>query len=165
MSHRKAKRNNRGILTIEGHCVRPTSFSYHDLGSIHEYYQVQDIAKVDERLKGTAVRLRKLIDLVGPEYNTQYITVESEDGQFSASLPIEEVSRTALVVYAMKKKPLEREEGGPVRFIIPFFGDKCANVKGAVRMVLSEEPGKDTRPSNAKDHAALHDAEKAPSKG
>jgi len=160
MSHRKAKRNNRGILTIEGSCVRPMSFGIHELRSVHEYYQVKDVSKVDEKLKGSAVRLRKLIDLVGPEHHTKYITVESEDGKFAASLPLDEISRTALVIYSIKNKPLERDEGGPVRFVIPFYGDKCANVKGAVRMTLSEEPGRDTRPSNSQEHADLHEADK-----
>ena len=71
--------------------------------------------------------------------------------------------RTAVVIYEKKGKPLGREDGGPVRFVIPYFHDKCANVKGAVHMVLSQEPGRDTRPSNAKEHEAIHAAEKAKS--
>lgn len=145
---------------IEGSCARPRAFTHFDLGDIHEYYQVDDISKVDARLVGKAVRLRSLVDLVGPEFHAKYITIESEDGQYSVSLPLDETIRTALVVYELKGKPLSREDGGPVRFFIPFFGDKCAAVKGATRMTLSEVPGRDTRPSNKKGHDALHAAEK-----
>ena len=156
MSPRKAARNTRAILTIEGTCSRPHAFSYHDLATVHEYYQVPDVSKVDERLRGKAVRLRKLIDMVGPSFHARHLTIESEDGQFSVCLPLAETARTALVVYELKGKPLERADGGPARFIVPFLGDRCANVKGAALIVLSELPGRDTRPSNAAEHAALH---------
>ncbi|MDG2148773.1 MAG: molybdopterin-dependent oxidoreductase [Planctomycetota bacterium] len=160
MTHRTAARKPGAALVIEGACARPSAFSHYDLGAIHDDYQVEDLAKVDARLKGKAVRLRKLVDLVGPDFYAKYITIESEDGKFAASLPLDDTMRTALVVYEMKGKPLTREDGGPVRFIIPFFADKCANVKGAVKMTLTESPGRDTRPSNKTDHDALHAAEK-----
>ena len=156
MAHRKAPRNPRGILTIEGACNRPTSFSFHDLASVHEYYQIPDVAKIDERLEGTGVRLRKLVDMTGPELAAAWITVESEDGQFAASLPLKDTAESAILIYAKKKKPLEREDGGPIRFIIPFLKDSCAKVKGATRMTISLEKGRDTRPSNAAEHAAIH---------
>ena len=145
---------------IEGVCARPRAFTTFDLSDIHEYYQVDDISKVDARLKGKAVRLRKLIDLVGPDFHAKHIIIESEDGKYSVSLPLAETMRTALVVYELKKKPLSRDDGGPLRFLIPFSGDACTSVKGAARMPLSEQPGKDTRPANKRDHEALHAAEK-----
>ena len=156
MPHRKAPRNTRAVVTVEGSCHRPTAFSYHDLAQMHSDYQIDDLSKVDERLEGKAVRLRALVDRAGPVLHTRYITVESEDGKFAASLPLHEVQRTAVVVYEKGGKPLSRDDGGPVRFIIPFFPDKCANVKGATQLTLSEKPGRDTRPSNAEEHAKIH---------
>jgi len=156
MSFLKAARNPRGILTIEGACSRPTSFSFHDLASVHTYYQVPDVSKIDERLEGTAVRLRKLVDMAGPELAAQWLTVESEDGSFSISLPLKDTSDSALILYAKKKKPLERDEGGPVRFLIPFHPDGCTKVKGATRITLSAEKGRDTRPADSAEHAKLH---------
>ena len=160
MTFREAPLNTRAVLTIEGECIRPTKFSYQDLQDIHRYYQVDDLSTVDERLSGKGVRLRKLIDIVGPEFHTKYVTVESQDGAFSACLPLEEMSRTAILVYEEGGKPLAREAGGPVRFLVPFYPDKCANVKNAARLVISEKPREDTRPSNASEHAALHETEK-----
>jgi DMSO/TMAO reductase YedYZ molybdopterin-dependent catalytic subunit len=156
MKPRLAPKNTRAVITIEGACARPTAFTHHDLSSAHEDYQVADVSKVDARLVGTAVRLRTLIDHVGPDFHARYMTVGSEDGSFSACLPLEDTTRTALVVYEIKGKPLERDQGGPARFIIPFFADKCANVKGATRIVLSEEAGEDNRPSTADEHEAIH---------
>jgi DMSO/TMAO reductase YedYZ molybdopterin-dependent catalytic subunit len=157
MALRKAPKSSSGILTIEGECDRPTSFSFHDLASAHKDYQVPDVSKVDQRLEGTAVRLRTLLDQVGPSWHSKWLTVESEDGKFSACLPLDETRATALVIYGKKKKPLDRDEGGPVRFVIPFHPDKCTKVKGATRMVISEAPGKDTRPSNAAEHKKIHE--------
>lgn len=152
----KAAPNPRAVLTIEGACTRPRAFTYHDLATAHEDYQIKDLSKVDERLSGKAVRLRTLIDQAGPHMHAAWLTVESEDGKFAASLPLADVRRTAVIVYDDGGKPLERGDGGPVRFIIPFFDDKCANVKGATRYTISEEKGRDTRPSNKAEHDAIH---------
>ena len=156
MRAKKAPVNSHGILTIDGECDRPRSFSFHDLAGMHDDYQVPDVSKVDARLKGRAVRIRALLDEIGPHWHCKFITIESEDGKFSASLPLSEVRDTGLVVYGMKKKKLEREDGGPVRFIIPFHPDDCTKVKQAVRMSVSEKPGRDTRPSNKREHDAIH---------
>lgn len=156
MVFRKATHDTRSVMVIEGLCSRPRGFSYHDLASCHSDYQIDDLSKVDERLSGKAVRLRALIDLAGPLMHTRFLTIESEDGKFAASLPIDEIRRTAVVVYELGGKPLTREDGGPVRLVIPFFKDKCANVKGATKITLSEEPGRDTRPSNRPEHEAIH---------
>ncbi|MFT7463973.1 MAG: DMSO/TMAO reductase YedYZ molybdopterin-dependent catalytic subunit [Pseudohongiellaceae bacterium] len=156
MPFRKAPANTHGILTIEGECARPTAFSYHDMANLHIDYQVPDVSKIDARMKGTAVRLRGLIDIAGPVMAAKWLTVESEDGKFSASLPLREASETALIIYGQGKKPLERDGGGPVRFIIPFHPDNCTKVKGASKISLTAEKGKDTRPSTAAEHKAIH---------
>lgn len=156
MALSKAPVKSNAVLVIEGDCARPAAFSFHDLRSIHEDYQVPDAAKVDQRLKGSAVRLRALLDLVGPGWHSRWLTVESEDGKFSVSLPLEETRASALVVYGLKNKPLERSDGGPVRFVVPFHPDDCTRVKGATRLIVSEERGRDTRPADSEEHRKLH---------
>ena len=144
------------LFTIEGQCWRPQGFSHLDLSEVHEYYQVPDVAKVDEKLSGKAVRLRKLIDIAGPDYGTRYVTIESMDEEFSVCLDMAETARTALLIYERGGKPIAYEDGGPVRFVVPFHPDACVNVKSVGRIVISREPGKDTRPSNREQHEALH---------
>lgn len=143
----KLARNPHGLFSIEGDCLRPQSFSYLDLCELHSDYQVDDLALVDERLAGKGVRLRKLIDIAGPGHGCEYLTIESADGEFAASLPLGEISRTAVLVYEKSGKPLSRDDGGPVRFVVPFHPDNCVNVKGLGRILISREPGRDTRPS------------------
>jgi 2-dehydropantoate 2-reductase len=161
MSFRKAEKTPHSLLVLEGDCHRPMAFSQLDLRSVHPYYQVEDLSHVDERLTGRGVRLRRLIDLVGPGYGTRWLTVESLDGDFSASLPLAEIARTAILVYEQNGKPLPREAGGPVRFIVPYHPDPCANVKAVGRLVISRKPGRDTRPSTKAEHERLHAAEPA----
>lgn len=148
-SYRKAPRNPHGLFTIEGEVERPQAFSQLDLQEVHRYYQVPDLSLVDERLSGKGVRLRRLLDLVGPVYGSEFITIESADGGFSASLPISEVGRTALIVYERDGKPLPLDQGGPARFVVPYYPDACANVKALGRIVVSRERARDTRPSQA----------------
>jgi DMSO/TMAO reductase YedYZ molybdopterin-dependent catalytic subunit len=146
-SYRKAPRNPHGLFAIEGEVERPQAFSYLDLQEVHRYYQVADLSLVDERLSGKAVRLRRLLDLAGPVYGTRFLTIESADGGFSPSVPIAEVSRTALIVYEKEGKPLPLDQGGPARFVVPYHPDACLNVKALGRLVVSRERGRDTRPS------------------
>jgi DMSO/TMAO reductase YedYZ molybdopterin-dependent catalytic subunit len=146
MTDKQAVRTPHALFVIEGECHRPRAFSHLDLLEIHPYYQVADLSTVDEALAGKGVRLRRLIDLCGPGYGTQWLTFESLEG-FSACLPLEEIAKTGVIVYEKGGRPLAPEDGGPVRLVVPYFPDKCANVKALSRIVISREPRKDTRPS------------------
>ncbi len=155
MRLKKAKLNPHGILKVEGHCIRPHSFSYLDLAGIHRYYQIPDMKKIDERIAGVGVRLRKVIDLVGPDYRAAYLIAESEDGEFTASLPLKDVAKSGVIIYGAKKgDKLDREQGGPTRLVIPYYPDQCANVKSLGRLIISRTPGEDTRPSQKTGGAA-----------
>jgi DMSO/TMAO reductase YedYZ molybdopterin-dependent catalytic subunit len=146
MSSNPTARTSHSLFTIEGDCQRPQSISRLDLQEVHPYYQVADLATVDETLSGKGVRLRKLIDMAGPGYGTAWLTFESIEG-FTACLPLAEVSRTGIIQYEQGGKPLTPEDGGPARLVVPYYPDKCANVKSLARIVISKEPVKDTRPS------------------
>jgi len=139
MTDRKAARNPHGLFVIEGDCQRPLAFGPQDLADVHANYQVDDVATVDERLSGKGVRLRKLIDLVGPGYGTAWLTVESLEG-FRACVPLAEVSRTAVIIYEKAGKSLSVEDGGPARLIVPYLAAECADVKGLSRLFISREP-------------------------
>ena len=101
------------------------------------------------------MRLRKLVDIAGPDYGTQWLTFESIEG-FSACLPLDEISRTGVIVFEKGGKPLSPDDGGPARLVVPYYPDKCANVKSLARIVISKQPRKDTRPSNQGEHEKLH---------
>ncbi len=139
MTDRKAARNPHALFVIEGDCQRPLAFGPLDLADLHANYQVDDMATVDERLSGKGVRLRKLIDLVGPGYGTAWLTIQSLEG-FTACVPLAQVSRTGVILYEKSGKALSVEDGGPARLIVPFFAAECADVKGLSRLSISREP-------------------------
>ena len=155
MTDKRATRTPHALFLIEGDCHRPQAFSLLDLQEIHPYYQVADLATVDEQLAGKGVRLRKLVDLAGPGYGTQWLTFESIEG-FSACLPLDEIARTGVIVYEKGGKPLAPDDGGPARLVVPYYPDKCANVKSLARIVISKEPLEDTRPSTRSEHDKVH---------
>ena len=71
---------------------------------------------------------------------------------------------TGVVIYALEGAALPVEKGGPTRFVIPNPAacqtaelDECANVKFLDRIEITAERGRDTRPTNEDEHAALHD--------
>ncbi len=155
MPLKTAARTPHALFVIEGDCHRPQAFSHLRLQEIHPYYQVDDLATVDETLSGKGVRLRKLIELAGPGYGTQWLTFESIEG-FRACLPLAEIGRTGVIVYEKGGRPLTREDGGPARLVVPYYPDKCANVKALSRILITRDPQPDTRPSNQPDHDKLH---------
>lgn len=106
--------------------------------------------------------LRDLLARAGVRSDASWITVESDDASFAASVPLDAV-REAVIVYALDGKPLPREKGGPFRLLIPDSArcgtaeiDKCANVKSVGVLRLETERGRDVRPSTKAEHIAMH---------
>jgi hypothetical protein len=148
-------------LRVEGEVSTPHDFSFSDLTRLPG--QVDDVGQFVPGRDGSGVRLRSLLDRVGPKDSVQYITLESSDGKFSASLPVAAV-QDALVAYRLGDEPLPAKKGGPFRFFIPNVEecavgevDACANVKFLGRLHLSHEPGRDVRPTSPTSHQTHHE--------
>jgi hypothetical protein len=127
--------------------------------------QIEDVSKLIPGRVGSAVRLQSILDRVQPGENFDYLTVESTDGGFAASVPLEAL-REAVIAYRLGEEPLPADKGGPLRFLIPNDegcatggADACANVKFVGTLRLTKGPGKDTRPATPRQHADLHEHE------
>lgn len=125
--------------------------------------QIDDVGNLIPGRVGRAVRLQAILDRVQPDPDLDYVTVESTDGGFAASVPLKDVTG-AVIAYRLGEGPLPREQGGPLRFLIPNDegcatggADACANVKFVGTLRLTKGPGRDTRPSTPKQHADLHE--------
>lgn len=147
-------------ITIEGEVGRSVTLGYDDLASCPD--QIADVASLVAGRSGVAVPLRSLLAKAGVDADATWITVESDDASFAASVPLEAVG-DAVVVYALDGKPLPREKGGPFRLLIPDAArcgtaeiDKCANVKSVGVLRLETAHGRDTRPSTKAEHIAMH---------
>lgn len=147
-------------IAIVGAVRTGRSLEFNDLQTLPG--QIADVAPLVAGRSGAAVRLASLLDASGVEPSATYLTVESDDGSFAASVPLDAV-REAVIVYAQGGAPLPREKGGPFRLLIPDAArcggaevDKCANVKNVGTLRLDIGHGHDTRPSTKAAHVAMH---------
>ncbi|MEW6298924.1 MAG: molybdopterin-dependent oxidoreductase [Thermodesulfobacteriota bacterium] len=147
-------------LRVEGEAMSPRNFDFAALSRLPG--QIADIGRFIPGREGGGVRLRSILNEVGLEGTETHITLESADGKFAASVPLEAV-RDAIIAYRFNDGPLPPHKGGPFRFFIPHAEecavggvDACANVKFLGRIRLSRGPGRDTRPTSEAAHKSLH---------
>lgn len=110
-----------------------------------ERARVADIGALIPGRTGAGVRLDWVASLVGAASTPGYVTLESGDGAFAASLTRAE-AEGAIVVHADGPRPFSDADGGPFRLYIPGATDRCGNVKHLARVSFSASPGADTRP-------------------
>jgi DMSO/TMAO reductase YedYZ molybdopterin-dependent catalytic subunit len=158
--------NPRPTLTIDGDVRSPATLSFEDLSSLDPAQQIADVSRLDPKRKGDAVKLAALLERVKPKPSARYLTLHASKDDFHASIPLDAVHDRAVLIYRLEGRPLPESAGGPIRFFIPDFAachtaeiDECANVKYVDRLEFSAHPGRDTRPHDADEHAALHERE------
>jgi DMSO/TMAO reductase YedYZ molybdopterin-dependent catalytic subunit len=149
-------------LKIDGKVNRPLDLDFEDLKEMPD--QVEDVSVLVPKRAGAAVPLKSLLAEAAVQDGVRYLTVTSTDGTFAASIPLDAVLDSALVVYRSGEAPLPESKGGPFRFLIPDAAschtaeiDTCANVKFVGSLSLSEKRGEDTRPTTPRNHKALHE--------
>lgn len=152
------------LLEVAGAVEQPARFDYAALEALPG--QVPDVSRLVPGRAGGGVALATVLAGARVKVEARYITLETSDGKFSASVPLDAVAERGIVVYRDGDAPLAESKGGPVRFYIRDVEscgiadlDKCANVKYLRRITLSAQPGRDTRPATQKQHTALHEGE------
>ena len=150
-------------LRIEQEGKPAQELDFHQLADLDG--QIDDVAALIPGRVGGAVTLKAILDRLNPDEELDYLTVESTDGGFAASVPLEAL-RHAIIAYRVGDEPLPRDKGGPLRFLIPDDegcatggADACANVKFVGTLRLTRGKGKDTRPETPRQHAKLHEEE------
>ena len=138
-------------LEVTGQVAWPRLFDFQALACLPE--QVEHIGMLVPGRQGGGVRLSALLAAVQPQPGVTHITLESDDEAFSASVPLEAVADSGVVLYRLGSQALPPQQGGPFRFLITDGqtcgtggADLCANVKSVARMTISSGPGRDTRP-------------------
>lgn len=107
--------------------------------------RVADIGELVPGRKGSGVRFSWVASLAAPGDDLEYVTLESTDGGFAATLTRDEVAG-AVLVHAEGDRPFGEQDGGPFRLYIPGASDRCGNVKHLGRVAFAASPGADTRP-------------------
>ncbi|MEX0715851.1 MAG: molybdopterin-dependent oxidoreductase [Planctomycetaceae bacterium] len=153
-------------LRIDGEVERPLALTADELADFDEAAQVRDVSRFHPSRRGDGVTLEALLAAARPTARATYLTLHATRDDFAASVPLAAVRGEGLLVYALDGEPLPVEKGGPFRFLIRDPAachtdelDDCANVKFVDRIELTAGRGRDTRPEDDADHAALHGEE------
>jgi DMSO/TMAO reductase YedYZ molybdopterin-dependent catalytic subunit len=151
------------LLTIDGEVEQPLKLAFDDLAAFPEADQVRDVSRFHPQRPGNGVTLNALLARVRPKVSATYLTLHASKDNFAASVPLDAMRGEGIVVYELDGRPLPVERGGPVRFMIRDPAachtdelDDCANVKFVDRIELTAGKGRDTRPEDEQEHAALH---------
>lgn len=134
-------------LAIDGEVIQPLMLGRETLRKLPEEVQVPDVSTVVPGMKGRGVRVQGLLNVPALNIGADHVTFHAQDGQFAASLSLEEARVYGILIYEIDGAPLPPKKGGPFRLVTPGLGDLCANVKGVTRLEITRGAGKDTRPS------------------
>ncbi|MEC8512455.1 MAG: hypothetical protein VX015_09945 [Planctomycetota bacterium] len=136
---------DRLTLHVEGGDSAALELTHERLFAAPESDQVSDIGSLIPGRRGRGVRFSWIASLAAPGDELAFVTLESTDGRFSATLTREEMAE-AVLVHADGDRPFGAADGGPFRLYIPGATDRCGNVKHLGRVGFSSRPGADTRP-------------------
>jgi hypothetical protein len=122
--------------------------------ALADAHQVPDVGSIVAGRTGRAVTLQGLLERAPPLAGASHVHVASADPAFAISVPRAELAGAVIVYAEPDGQALAKR--GPFRLLVPGHPDECVNVKGVVRLVLADHPGRDTRPADDAEHAALH---------
>lgn len=110
-------------LTIDGEVEKTLSLKRNDLlslptvVSISDFHCVEGWSVLDNNWEGVA--FKTIVKMVSPKDNAKYVFFWCDDG-FTTSLPLAELlSDDVLLAYRLNDKPLQAENGAPLRLIVP----------------------------------------------
>jgi DMSO/TMAO reductase YedYZ molybdopterin-dependent catalytic subunit len=154
---------NAPLLTIDGLVEIPLSIGFEEIAAIPADAHVADVSAHAAGRAGEAVTLESLLALARPLADANYVTLHAGRDDFHVSIPLEAVRSEAFLIFRLDGAPLDVKKGGPFRLVIKDAAacrtaelDDCANVKFLDRIELTHRKGRDTRPTTADEHAALH---------
>jgi len=158
--------NPDAILTVDGAVERPLRLTLTDLDALPDSVRVRDVSQFHPKRRGDGVTLAAILDQARVQPQARFLTLHADRDDFHVSVSLDEVREQGIVIYRLGPDLLSDEHGGPVRFIVKDPAachtgelDECANVKYLTRIELGNERGRDTRPADEGEHAALHEAE------
>lgn len=150
-------------LVIDGEVGRPARLDWAALRALPAAFQIDDVSQIDPRRRGGAVWLTGLLAQVEPRATATHLTLHATADDFHASVPLDSVRASGMLIYRLGEEPLPASQGGPLRFYIRDHAschaaevDECANVKFVDRIELTAGKGYDNRPQDEADHARLH---------
>jgi DMSO/TMAO reductase YedYZ molybdopterin-dependent catalytic subunit len=152
------------VLELLGEVEQPLRLTTADLAALPPEAQVLDVSRFQAGRKGDGVALEALLERARPKATATHVTLHADRDDFHVSVPLEALREQGVVVYKVGDEPLAVAQGGPIRLILRDPAschtgelDDCANVKYLSRIELTAGRGRDTRPQDEAEHAALHE--------
>ncbi len=136
-------------VVVEGAVQRSLRFSRIHLSQLALEHQISDVGRVMPNMHGTGVKIKAILDVVSLQSGVDHVTFNSQDGQYSACITVEQAREFGILMYEQDGETFPNERGGPFRLVTPGLGDLCANVKQVGRMVFSQGLAQDCRPPEA----------------
>jgi DMSO/TMAO reductase YedYZ molybdopterin-dependent catalytic subunit len=129
-----------GLVACEGELV------YEEIARLDG--SIPDLGAVADGFVGRAVPMWAVIDRARPDRRAAYVTVESDDGFYKASIPLRELAEKGWLAHALGEGPLPREQGGPLRVVLLQGRTLCWNVKSVVELRFTAQPEPDGVPDD-----------------
>jgi 2-dehydropantoate 2-reductase len=133
------------ILEIVG-VGEPLQIDRATFSNLRAEFHVEDIGELMPGMRGKGIKVDGILGLATLPSKGDHVTFFSSDGQYSASLTLEQAKKYGILLYQVDGLPLASDKGGPFRLVTPGLGDLCANVKNVGQISITAGSGKDTRP-------------------
>ena len=133
-------------LSVAGAVERPLSLTWAEFRALPQAEQVADFHCVTTwsqyDLRWGGVKLRTLLDLVGPRPSARFLIQECADS-YTTNLPLAELQGDEiLLAWQLGGQPLPIAHGGPMRLLVPhLYGWKSAKFLTGLRFQERDTPG------------------------
>lgn len=108
---------------------------------------VSAVGNLAENAVGDAVPLSEVVRLARPAPSATHCTVTSNDGTYSASIPIDELVEGGWLAFRLDGDELPHENGGPLRLTVARGRTLCWNVKDVGELRFTAGPELDSVPA------------------
>jgi len=110
-------------LVVDGEVNKTLSLKWNDflslptVISVSDFHCVEGWSVLDNKWEGVA--FKTIVKMVVPKDSAKYVFFTCDD-DYTTSLPLTELlSNDALLAYKLNDKPLQTENGAPLRLIVP----------------------------------------------
>jgi len=110
-------------LTVDGEVEKTLSLKWNDLlslpsvVSVSDFHCVEGWSVLDNKWEG--VSFKTIVEMVSPKESAKYVFFTCDDGYTTSLRLAELLGDDVLLVYKLNDKPLQAENGAPLRLIVP----------------------------------------------